>query len=142
MDQSSSRKLAFSATLHCLMGCGLGDVFGFVLGTFLGAGYYSSILIGIFLGLVLGYAFGIYPLIKSKIGFSSATKIVLTTETLSILVMETGETLIEIFFPGMKNAGLAHFTYWLGLATALFVGFLAAYPVNLYLVQRGIRHHH
>lgn len=56
--------------------------------------------------------------------------------------METAEVIIELIFPGMKKAGLTHLTYWLGLTTALFVGFLAAFPVNLYLVKRGVRHFH
>lgn len=138
----SDYKLAIEATSHCLMGCGLGDVGGFFLGTLFGFTYLTSVLTGILLGLLFGYLLGIIPLLRAKILFPHATKIVLTTETLSIVVMETAETLIELFFPGMKRAGILHFTYWLGLGTALLFGFLAAYPANLFLVRRGIRHHH
>lgn len=138
----SHTKLAFQATTHCLVGCGLGDIFGFVLGTFLGLHYYSSILLGIILGFVLGFALGIWPLIKAEMKFKDALRIVISTEFFSILTMETAETIMELVYPGMKMLGLNHIQYWLGLSTALIAGFLAAYPVNLFLVKRGIRHHH
>jgi hypothetical protein len=40
------------------------------------------------------------------------------------------------------QARLSDLTFWLGLISALVVGFVAAYPVNLYLVNKGIRHQH
>jgi len=74
--------------------------------------------------------------------FAAATKIVVVTETASIATMETGEVLTELFFPGMMSAELSDFIFWLGLLAALAVGFAVAFPVNLYLVKRGIRHQH
>jgi hypothetical protein len=135
-------KLAFQATLHCLTGCGLGDIFGFVIGTALGLSYYSSVIFGIFLGFILGFGLGILPLLRAKMTFKDAMKVVIATEFFSILVMETAETIIELIFPGMKKLGLIHIQYWIGLGIALFAGFIAAYPVNLYLVKQGVRHHH
>ncbi len=140
--EKSHVNLAVEATSHCLLGCGLGDVFGVALGTFLGLPYLTNIFIGLVLGFFFGYILGIYPLLNNNMHWKGATKIVLTTETMSIVVMEIAEALTEWHFPGMKKAGLTHLTYWLGLFSALFMGFLAAFPVNLYLVKRGIRHQH
>ena len=141
-NHKSQRKLAFEATIHCLTGCGLGDVLGFIFGTALGLSYYSSVIFGIFLGFILGFGLGILPLIRAKMTFKNALKVVIATEFFSILVMETAETIIELIFPGMKKLGLMHVQYWIGLSVALFAGFLAAYPVNLFLVKRGVRHQH
>lgn len=138
----SNEKLAVEATTHCLLGCGLGDVLGFVFGTAIGLTYYSSIVVGIILGFILGFALGLWPLIKAQMKFTHALRVVIATEFFSILTMETAETVIELIFPGMKKLGLIHFQYWVGLSVTLMVGFFAAYPVNLFLVKRGIRHQH
>jgi len=142
MNDNSNNKLAFQATLHCLTGCGLGDIFGFVIGTAIGLTYYSSVVFGIFLGFVLGFGLGMLPLIRARMSFKHAFKVVIATEFFSILVMEAAETIIELLYPGMKKLGLMHIQYWIGLAIALFAGFVAAYPVNLFLVKKGVRHHH
>ncbi len=33
LDKASQRSLAHSATLHCLLGCGIGEVIGVIIGT-------------------------------------------------------------------------------------------------------------
>jgi hypothetical protein len=40
------------------------------------------------------------------------------------------------------SAGLTDSIFWIGMLAALIVGFIAAYPVNLILVKRGVRHQH
>jgi energy-converting hydrogenase Eha subunit A len=134
--------LAVQATTHCLIGCGIGEVIGVIIGTVLGLPYTSRIITGVLLGFVFGFLLGILPLVRSKMTYRQAAKIVLTTETFSILAMEAAEAITELLFPGMKKAGLIHLTYWLGLASALAAGFIVAFPINLLLVKKGIRHHH
>lgn len=138
----TNKKLAFEATTHCLIGCGLGDILGFLLGTAISLNYYSSIVLGIVLGFVLGFGLGLWPLIKAHMKLTHAVRVVVASEFLSILVMETAETIMELIFPGMKKMGLMHFQYWVGLFTTLVAGFIAAYPVNLFLVSKGVRHAH
>lgn len=139
---SSHASLAFQATTHCLIGCGAGDIVGVIIGTAFGIPYFSRVIVGIALGFVFGFLFGIYPLIKSHISYRDAARIVLTTEVFSILAMEAAEATTEIIFPGMRRAGFMHFRYWIGLATALLAGFIVAFPVNLFLVRKGVHHHH
>lgn len=141
-NHKSNRQLAFEATTHCLIGCGLGDILGFIVGTALGLTYYSSIVAGILLGFILGFTLGLYPLLKANMKFSHSLRVVISTEFFSILTMEIAETIMELIYPGMKKMGLAHFQYWVGLTVTLIAGFLAAYPVNLFLVKRGVRHQH
>jgi len=139
---SSNLKLAFSATNHCLLGCGLGEIMGVILGTILGLSYYASIAVGIILGFIFGYLLGILPLLKANMTILKATKIVIATEFLSILVMETAEALTEVNFPGMSTASISDLIFWIGLTASLSIGFIAAFPVNLYLVNKGVRHNH
>lgn len=140
--QLSNRELAFQTTLHCLMGCGVGDILGVIIGTIFGLPYVIRILAGVIFGFIFGFLFSAIPLLRANTPFSTAAKIILTTETLSILAMEAAEAGTELLFPGMRRMGLVHIQYWIGLLTALVAGFVVAFPVNLALVKKGIRHHH
>ena len=141
-NHESYKRLAAQTTLHCLLGCGVGDILGVIIGTFMGLPYVTRIIIGVIFGFFFGFLFSAIPLLRANMSFASASKIILTTETLSILTMEAAEAVTELSFPGMKKMGLNHATYWLGLATALIAGFVVAFPVNYLLVKKGIRHHH
>ena len=63
-------------------------------------------------------------------------------DVLSIVVMETAEVLVEVYTPGVMEAGLGAPIFWYGMLLALTAGFLAAFPVNYILVGKGIGHHH
>ena len=134
--------LAFTTTLHCLLGCGLGEVVGMIIARAIGLGTVSSIALAVLLGFVFGFVLGMRPLLKAKFGFARAFKTVLIAEGLSIAVMETAEVLVEVYTPGVMAAGLTSGIFWLGMGLALVAGFIAAFPVNYILVRRGVRHHH
>jgi hypothetical protein len=138
----SNKKLAAQTTFHCLMGCGVGDILGVIIGTFFGLPYGIRIVVGAFFGFIFGFLFSAIPLLRANTPFATATKIILTTETLSILTMELAESGTELVFPGMRMMGLTHIQYWIGLMSALVAGFVVAFPVNYTLVKKGIRHHH
>jgi len=135
-------RLAISATLHCLLGCGIGEVLGMVLGTsFQLSNLYTTIL-AIILGFILGFAFGMIPLIRAGFTFKRAFKQVLIAEGLSIAVMEAFEVLVQVMIPGVMDAHLTDWLFWIGMLAGLMVGFIAAFPVNYYFVKKGIRHQH
>lgn len=138
----SDFKLALSATLHCLMGCGIGEVAGMIIATAIGLSNFHSILLAVVLGFIAGFALGILPLLKHGFTFNAAFKTVLITEGLSIAVMEAFEVLAEVTIPGVMEAHLSDSIFWLGMMAALAAGFIAAFPVNYILVKRGIRHQH
>ena len=135
-------KLATSATAHCLVGCGLGEVAGVVIGTGLGLTIVATIVLAVSLGFVFGFALGLIPLLRAGFSRSRALKQVLVAEGLSIAVMEATEVLVEVYTPGVMSAGLASPVFWGGMLLALTAGFIAAWPVNYWLVGRGIRHIH
>ena len=141
-SEQSSTRLAISATVHCLLGCGLGEVVGVVIGVALGWTSVKTLVLAVALGFVFGFALGLIPLLRAKFALRRAIKIVVVTEVLSIVVMETAEVLVEVYTPGVMSAGLTSPLFWGGMALALVAGFIAAFPVNYYLVKRGVRHQH
>jgi hypothetical protein len=134
--------LAFSATVHCLIGCGIGEVVGMIVSAFLGLDNITSIIVAILLGFVFGLVLGIRPWLKAGYRLSSALVQVLIAEGLSIAVMEAAEAVVEINTPGVMAAHPTEGIFWLGMLLALIAGFAAAFPVNLLLVKRGVRHKH
>lgn len=135
-------KLAFSATLHCLIGCGLGEVAGMVIGTTLLMSNHSTMILAIILGFVGGFGLGVIPLKKAGYTWKAAFKQVLVAEGLSIAVMETFEVLVQVYTPGVMDAGLTDGIFWLGMLLGLAAGFIAAFPVNYIFVKKGYRHQH
>ncbi len=135
-------RLATSATAHCLAGCGLGEVTGVIIGVALGLTTVVTIALAVVLGFIFGFALGLIPLLRAGFSKSWALKQVLVAEGLSIAVMETAEVLVEVYTPGVMTAGLLSPVFWGGLLLALTAGFLAAWPVNYWLVGKGIRHIH
>jgi len=135
-------KLATSATAHCLLGCGIGEIVGVILGTALGLSTVLTIVLAVILGFVFGFALGLIPLLKARFQVKDAVRQVLIAEGLSIAVMETAEVLVEVYTPGVMEAGLSSGLFWFGMLLALIAGFIAAFPVNYVLVGKGIRHVH
>jgi hypothetical protein len=54
--------------------------------------------------------------------------------------MELVDNLIILVIPGAMEAGLTSLLFWGSLALALAVAFVAAFPVNRYLIARGRGH--
>ncbi len=135
-------RLSTSTTVHCLLGCGLGEVAGMVIGTGLGLSILKTIVIAVLLGFFFGFLLGIIPLLRAGFSFRRALKQVAIAETLSIAVMEATEVLVQVYTPGVLEAGLMSAIFWIGMVLALTAGFIAAWPINYILIGRGIRHQH
>jgi Domain of unknown function (DUF4396) len=133
-------RLAFSATLHCLTGCAIGEVLGMVIGTALGWGDYATIALAVALAFLFGYSFTFVPLLRGGIAFGAAAGLALAADTISIAVMEIVDNAVMVAVPGAMEAGLTNMLFWGSLAFALLVAFVAAYPVNRYLISRGRGH--
>lgn len=132
--------LAVSATLHCLTGCAIGEITGLVIGMVLRLDTALTILISIILAFLFGYTLSLVPLIKGGMGFAASLKLVLAADTLSIVTMEVIDNLVMAVFPGAMGAGLVNPVFWIAMYIALLAAFIAAYPVNRYLLKRGKGH--
>ena len=145
---SSLNRTAFSATLHCLTGCAIGEVLGVVVGTALGWSTLATIVLAIVLAFFFGYGLTMLPLLRSGIALGAVLPLAFASDTLSITVMEIVDNLIIVVIPGAMDAGLGSLLFWGSLAFALAVAFVAAFPVNRYLISRGKghaavhKHHH
>lgn len=142
LDKASQFSLAHSATLHCLLGCGIGEVVGVIIGTALGFSNLDTLVLAVVLGFVFGFIFGMWPLLRAGFDYSRALRQVFIAETLSIVVMEATEVLVQVYTPGVMDAGLSSWIFWLGMGFALTAGYITAFPVNYILVGKGIRHTH
>jgi hypothetical protein len=54
--------------------------------------------------------------------------------------MEIVDNLVMIVVPGAMEAGIFDLLFWGSLAVALAIAFVAAFPVNRYLISRGRGH--
>lgn len=137
---SSLNRTAFSATLHCLTGCAIGEVLGMVIGSALGWGTVATIVLAIVLAFFFGYGLTMLPLLRSGMALGAVLPLAFASDTLSITVMEIVDNLIIVVVPGAMDAGLGSLLFWGSLAFALAVAFVAAFPVNRYLISRGKGH--
>lgn len=137
---NSRNALAANATLHCLTGCAIGEILGLMVGTALGLSNLVTIALAVALAFVFGYALSTLPLIKAGLGFFAALSVVFAADTLSIAVMELVDNLVMALIPGAMDAGLVNPVFWLGMIIALSVAFVAAFPVNRYLIDKGKGH--
>ena len=132
--------MAVSATLHCLTGCAIGEIAGLMIGTAVGLATGWTIALSVTLAFLFGYALSTLPLLKAGLAVGAALSVVLAADTLSILVMEIVDNAVMATLPGAMEAGLVNVTFWVGMMVALTAAFVAAYPVNRYLLQRGKGH--
>ena len=137
---ASLNRVAFSATLHCLTGCAIGEILGLAIGTALGWGNFETIVLAIVLAFFFGYSFTVVPLLRSGLAFGAAAGIAFAADTISITVMEIVDNAVVLLIPGAMDAGLDELLFWASLAFALAVAFVAAYPVNRWLIARGRGH--
>ena len=138
--EASLNMTAFSATLHCLTGCAIGEVLGMVIGTALGWSDFATIALAVVLAFFFGYLLTMLPLLRSGLALASALPLAFASDTLSIAIMEIVDNAIMLVIPGAMEAGLGSFLFWGSLAFALAVAFVVAFPVNRYLIARGLGH--
>ena len=139
-ETTDNTRLAFQATVHCLTGCGIGEVLGLGGATLLGLGNAASIVLGIVLAFVFGYGLTFVPLLRAGMPLLRATGITFAAETVSITTMEIVDNVVVLAVPGAMDAGLADILFWGSLALSLAFAFVAAFPVNRWLINRGLGH--
>jgi hypothetical protein len=138
MDSRNS--MAANATLHCLTGCAIGEIAGLMIGTAMGLSNAVTVALAVGLAFLFGYALSTLPLIQAGLGFFAALSVVFAADTLSIAVMETVDNLVMALIPGAMDGGLVNPIFWLSMMIALLAAFIAAFPVNRYLIDKGKGH--
>jgi hypothetical protein len=136
----SLNRLAARATTHCLTGCAIGEVLGMVVGTALRWSDVATIAAAVALAFVFGYGLTLWPLVASGMTLGAALGLAFVADTFSITVMEIVDNAIMLAIPGAMDAHLDNPLFWGSLAVALAIAWVAAFPVNRWLIARGRGH--
>jgi ABC-type nitrate/sulfonate/bicarbonate transport system permease component len=133
-------RMAITATRHCLTGCAIGEVLGMLLSTWWGWGSTSSIALSVALAFFFGYLLTYSGVRRAGADSRTAAQAALASDTVSITTMEVVDNLFILVVPGAMAAGLDTTLFWWSLAVSLAVAFVAAVPVNHWLMARGKGH--
>ncbi len=133
-------RIALSATLHCLSGCAVGEVLGMVIGTAIGLINGATVALAVALAFFFGYAFTVTPLLRGGLPLGRAARIAFASDTASITIMEIVDNAILLVIPGAMDSHLTSALFWASLAFALAVAGVAAFPVNRWMIARGLGH--
>lgn len=136
-------RLAAQATLHCLTGCVIGEVAGLMIGVSLGLAPWQTIALATGLAYASGMTLGLLPVMKGRgVGMLAALKIIWVGEVVSIGVMEIAMNAVDYSMGGMTAPSVLHWSFWQGFLFAVPAGFLAAWPVNYWLLKRNLKNCH
>lgn len=131
------------ATLHCLTGCVIGEVAGLAIGVTLGLGVWPTIILATALAYISGFTLGLLPVMRRQNKtFLEALKLIWIGEAVSIGVMEIAMNGADYLMGGMQAGSVFAPMFWIGIAVAVPAGFLAAWPVNAWLLSRDLKKCH
>ena len=133
-------RLAAHATLHCLTGCIIGEVIGLAIGIEAGLSTTATIILATVLSYLSGFSLGLWPVMKERgLSLSSAFKLIWLGEAISIGVMEIVMNAVDYKMGGMAASSFFTWQSIRGLLFAVPAGFLAAWPVNYWLLSRDLK---
>jgi hypothetical protein len=133
-------RVSAQATLHCLTGCVIGEVAGLAIGVSLGLAAWQTIALATLLAYASGMTLGLIPVMKSRgVGLLGALRIIWIGEVISIGVMELVMNWVDYEMGGMAAPSILSWMFWRGLIFAVPAGFLAAWPVNYWLIKRELK---
>jgi hypothetical protein len=133
---------AASVTLHCLTGCAIGELLGLAIGVSLGWPPRLTVALAVALSFVSGFALTLLPMLRRGFGFADSFRTVWLGEVISISTMELVMNLVDYQMGGMRGVSLTSGRYWEAFALALVGGFLAAWPVNAWMLSRNMKRCH
>ncbi|HKT15209.1 MAG TPA: DUF4396 domain-containing protein [Allosphingosinicella sp.] len=128
------------ATLHCLTGCVIGEVAGLAIGVTIGLSTWQTVGLATVLAYLTGITLGLLPVMKGRgVGAIEAFRIIWIGEVVSIGVMEVVMNFVDYQMGGVTAPSIASWMFWRGLLFAVPAGFLAAWPVNYWLLKRELK---
>ncbi len=134
---------AAQATLHCLTGCVIGELAGLMIGVSLGLAIWQTVMLATALAYVSGFSLGLLPVMRNQNKtFIEAFKLIWLGEAISIGVMEIAMNGADYLVGGMNAGSVLSPAFWIGIAVAIPAGFLAAWPVNWWLIKRDMKKCH
>lgn len=121
----------------------IGEVAGLAIGVSLGLGVWPTIILATVLAYVTGMTLGLIPVMRDQqVGLLEALRIIWIGELISIGVMEIVMNAVDYHMGGMTAPSVASWMFWRGIILAVPAGFLAAWPVNYWLLKRELKSCH
>ncbi len=140
---TTALKTSAHATLHCLLGCVIGEVAGLAIGITFGLGVGVTITLAVILAYVSGLSLAILPIMKhARLSFTRALRVVWIGEGISIGIMELVMNWVAYWIGGVQAMSVLEPIFWLGLLAAVPAAFVAAWPVNHWLLEKELRAPH
>lgn len=132
------------STLHCGAGCVLADIVGETIAGLLGL----TLIVGWTLDYVLALMFGVYfqymviqqmEGLRLKLAINRAIK----SDLLSLTAWQVGMYgFMGIYILAIATDGVSRlsFEFWFAMQIAMIAGFIFSYPMNIYLIKKGLKH--
>jgi Domain of unknown function (DUF4396) len=135
---------------HCGAGCTLGDIAAeftvFGLGaTIAGATVYAEMLGDYIAAIVLGIAFQYFAIAPMRgLGVRKGLVQAAKADVLSLTSFEVGlfgwmALMSFVFFPAPHHLHPNSPVYWFLMQIGMIIGFATAWPMNVWLIRRGIK---
>ena len=133
-------RLAAQSTQHCLTGCIIGEVIGLAIGIEAGLSTAATIILATTLAYISGFTLGLLPVMRGRgLSLLAAFKLIWLGEAISIGVMEIVMSAVDYQMGGMAATSALSWPFVRGLLFAVPAGFLAAWPVNYWLLGRDLK---
>ena len=138
-------KQAVGSTVHCVAGDATGIIVAATVTALLG----FPMWIDLAAEYVFGFAFGLFIFqalfMRDMVGgsYSAALRMSFMPEWISMNTMMAGmfPTMVVLMMGrDMRAMEPTQLVYWGTMSVAVIVGFIAAYPVNVWLVWAGLKH--
>jgi ABC-type antimicrobial peptide transport system permease subunit len=135
---------------HCGSGCSLGDliaewtIYALAL-TVAGRGLFAEYIGDYILALALGVVFQYFAIAPMRgLGLREGLKAAARADFISLTCFEIGlfgwmALMAFVFFPAPHNLTATTPAYWLLMQVGMIVGFVTAWPANVWLLNRGIK---
>ncbi len=131
------------STMHCVAGDGIGILAGAIIGAIVHMSRSSEMLLEYMLGFGFGWAIFQALAMKAMLGsYKQALAKTFYAELVSMNWLMAGMMpTMMILMRSIEGADdpVSH-RFWFVMSMSLLVGFIAAYPINWWLVSRGLKH--
>jgi hypothetical protein len=134
---------------HCGGGCTLGDIAGgwivFLLALQIaGLALFAEYAVDFTIAFVLGIAFQYFAIVPmQKLGVRDGLVTSVKADAASLTAFEVGMfgwmALVQLVFFTQPHLTPDHAAYWFMMQLGMVLGFATAYPVNWWLLRRGIK---
>lgn len=116
---------------------------GLAIGITLGLGVAATITLAVILAYVSGLSLAILSIMKrERLSFGAAFRVVWIGEGISIGIMELVMNWVDYWIGGVQAMSVLEPIFWLGLLVAVPAAFVAAWPVNHWLLKKELRAPH